>query len=330
MEIHTELDSNICRLCFEKEGDLIEIFGEQGTSQGISAILSKYLVFLVRVPYFFATSGYQRHVKFQSLKHFFFVDFIQALETKLPTVDTRKICETCWTKTWDFHLFYTNIYDIHQNWLATLKHANVKCEYPEVDFILPEKLETNDAYDDAIENGSMYDGDGGTEPIDFKEFDEYDDAIDELSIAKPKRKSSPKKRKPVESARKSIKRERDDDIDWENYRASDDEVMDEKRRRPPQKKAKAKATVTPKETITKAALTFFDDAIIDAYMKDHPFTCEICYVRLETFAAAKTHHRSEHHQKGYIVCCGTKYFRRDRAIDHIGRHNGVASNDQYM
>lgn len=47
MDSGTEWDANICRLCFEKESDLIEIFGEQGTSQGISAILSKHFVFLV-------------------------------------------------------------------------------------------------------------------------------------------------------------------------------------------------------------------------------------------------------------------------------------------
>lgn len=267
----------------------------------------------------------------------FFLYHFQALETKSLTLDTRKICATCWTKTCDFHSFHTNIYTIHQNWLTTLKHVNVnvKCEYEEVDVNLPEKLET-DEYD-AIDNVSMYEGDDGVdESIDIKEYTHYDDAvIDELAIAKPKRKSATRKRKSAATARKSIKCERDDDVDWEDEGASDDEVMDEKRRSP-QKKAKgnkpvttSKATIT-KATITKAALTFFDDAIIDAYMKDHPFTCEICYTHLQTFAAAKTHHRSKHHQKGYIVCCGTKYFRRDRAIDHIGRHNGIASNDQYM
>lgn len=48
--------------------------------------------------------------------------------------------------------------------------------------------------------------------------------------------------------------------------------------------------------------------------------CDICGVDMDTFRGAKGHYRKLHQQEGYITCCGKKFFRRFRAVDHTLRH----------
>lgn len=49
--------------------------------------------------------------------------------------------------------------------------------------------------------------------------------------------------------------------------------------------------------------------------------CEICNdVEFETFVKAKNHYRNVHNTAGYLSCCGKKFLRRGRVLDHIHRH----------
>lgn len=47
MEIDGENGYNVCKLCFTKEDNLIDIYGQRGITLEISSILSKHFVFLV-------------------------------------------------------------------------------------------------------------------------------------------------------------------------------------------------------------------------------------------------------------------------------------------
>lgn len=276
--------------------------------------------------------------RFFFLNHFPLCLFThQAIEPKSQFNSDGKICESCWTKTFDFHSFHTLIYNLQHNWTNDLKPGHthniindysstastslIKTEFPDVDVLLTEKLEIFDQHNSYHENNS---------------YDMLGIEKDDKSFIQ-KSSSKKKKSKSVKEKRNRYDDYDDNEDDWQMGDQHDDDYVDDgiehEIKYRPKKQTTTKVTKNPSSTsrpgITKEALTFFDDAIIDAYMKDHPFLCEICYVPLPTFAAAKTHHRSYHRQKGYIVCCGTKYFRRDRAIDHFSRHDGSSSTDQY-
>lgn len=51
--------------------------------------------------------------------------------------------------------------------------------------------------------------------------------------------------------------------------------------------------------------------------------CEICIetVKFETYANARKHYRRVHKMKGYLKCCGRKFFRPSLIRDHIQYHN---------
>lgn len=56
-------------------------------------------------------------------------------------------------------------------------------------------------------------------------------------------------------------------------------------------------------------------------MRDYfDMKCKICGLELESIRMAKTHYRNDHQQKGYIVCCNRKYYRRFQAVDHVMQH----------
>ena len=49
-------------------------------------------------------------------------------------------------------------------------------------------------------------------------------------------------------------------------------------------------------------------------------SCEICDTIFESFLSAKKHYRTKHSRSGFLVCCGKRFFRRGRLLDHINRH----------
>lgn len=60
-----------------------------------------------------------------------------------------------------------------------------------------------------------------------------------------------------------------------------------------------------------------EDAQIQEFFS---MVCEICSDKFETFTKAKTHYRLVHNTSGYLTCCGKKFLRRGRVLDHIYRH----------
>ncbi len=65
-----------------------------------------------------------------------------------------------------------------------------------------------------------------------------------------------------------------------------------------------------------------DTAKEDAQIREFfSMICEICSdVEFETFMKAKNHYRTVHNTVGYLTCCGKKFLRRGRVLDHIYRH----------
>lgn len=50
--------------------------------------------------------------------------------------------------------------------------------------------------------------------------------------------------------------------------------------------------------------------------------CEICYeVRFDSLVEVKKHYRNVHKSKGYLVCCGEKFWPRSRILDHVRYHS---------
>lgn len=50
-------------------------------------------------------------------------------------------------------------------------------------------------------------------------------------------------------------------------------------------------------------------------------TCEICHVKLDTLADARTHYLNEHQKpKGYFKCCKSKLKFETSLIDHLNWH----------
>lgn len=75
---------------------------------------------------------------------------------------------------------------------------------------------------------------------------------------------------------------------------------------------------THQQTITRCKK---DTAKEDAQIREFfNMECEICSDRFETFVKAKNHYRIVHNTAGYLTCCGKKFLRRGRVLDHIHRH----------
>lgn len=48
--------------------------------------------------------------------------------------------------------------------------------------------------------------------------------------------------------------------------------------------------------------------------------CEICSEHFETFTDTIAHYRKVHNQRGYIICCDKKMFKRFMIVQHIMKH----------
>lgn len=59
------------------------------------------------------------------------------------------------------------------------------------------------------------------------------------------------------------------------------------------------------------------DTKISSYMR---LLCELCNEEVPTFSALQQHFLSVHSQKGYMVCCNKKLYKRVLLVDHINRH----------
>lgn len=48
--------------------------------------------------------------------------------------------------------------------------------------------------------------------------------------------------------------------------------------------------------------------------------CDLCDVEFNIFRDCKSHYRTVHNMQGYLKCCGSKFLKRVRAIEHLQRH----------
>lgn len=48
--------------------------------------------------------------------------------------------------------------------------------------------------------------------------------------------------------------------------------------------------------------------------------CDLCEHTFNIFRECKAHYRTSHQTNGYLICCGSKFFKRVRVVEHIQRH----------
>lgn len=48
--------------------------------------------------------------------------------------------------------------------------------------------------------------------------------------------------------------------------------------------------------------------------------CDTCGHPLDSFSDARFHHRAVHNQNGYLTCCGKKFFKKSRVLQHCEWH----------
>lgn len=60
-----------------------------------------------------------------------------------------------------------------------------------------------------------------------------------------------------------------------------------------------------------------DDELIRRFV---PMICDLCGTAFETFGEAKQHHQLVHAQKGYVECCGKRFFIKNLAVQHCRWH----------
>lgn len=65
----------------------------------------------------------------------------------------------------------------------------------------------------------------------------------------------------------------------------------------------------------------YADKSMDEQIRDvFDMKCKNCEIELDTLRTAKTHYRTEHQQKGYLMCCERKFYRRFQVVDHVMMH----------
>ncbi|XP_037951055.1 transcription factor grauzone-like [Teleopsis dalmanni] len=60
---------------------------------------------------------------------------------------------------------------------------------------------------------------------------------------------------------------------------------------------------------------------VDLKIAEHMnLTCDVCAIKNLTFGTLRQHMRKVHRVKGYVLCCGKKFFKRSVLVEHIEKH----------
>lgn len=220
-----EINQNQCRLCLHENYPLIDLCSEKGNALGISSILKKHFWFLVCILYIMIC-----------LQPVFYCLPINC-SSPAQIIDNgnlvahRKICQSCWTKTLDFHSFYTNIESVQHELYAKVSKSALDTYQFDVSYMVNEAMLEKDAntvmtdnnvtidqikLDEITEPASVYD-----EPVWQDNFDDDDDAeSDSESDCKPLVECKPKKKTSIRDIKKEIEDdENDEDLsDESDYR----------------------------------------------------------------------------------------------------------------
>ncbi|XP_050091967.1 transcription factor grauzone-like [Anopheles aquasalis] len=68
------------------------------------------------------------------------------------------------------------------------------------------------------------------------------------------------------------------------------------------------------ETITEGELAVDENGLINDHCR---LACGVCKQVLPGFIELRSHFRTEHHQAGYVDCCGRRFRQRLRLLDHV-------------
>lgn len=115
-----------------------------------------------------------------------------------------------------------------------------------------------------------------------------------------------------------------DEVDSIEITAVDPQVINKTFAKPItkyKKKSKVKEIKEKKNTKERLNKKSLLNEEIDKQIKTFfKMECEVCGIGFISYLEAKRHYRQTHKQAGYISCCGRKFFRRFKILDHIMKH----------
>lgn len=290
----------ICRLCLKDILEVINIFDEIGVELNVVNILKKYFWF----------------------------------EPKIDDPISTVICNDCWLKVSNFHEYYLSVEEAHR---LLAERFFVKAASPIVESPVPEniicEIKDNDNHDDndnPDRDEQDHELEWDVEEVNFTypllEEEKPDDCEFEIND-----------RIGIEFIEESTEDVKDVDIkplpeDLNNR----EHCMSLRTRTRNNLKLLPQSDVTSQTKVKRKQLNKTTpcesnlekeskfsirgkecDELIAKHMK---LTCEICHITLSDFTNLRQHFWNVHEQKGYVVCCNKKLFKRILLVDHINKH----------
>ncbi|XP_055838416.1 transcription factor grauzone [Episyrphus balteatus] len=287
----------ICRLCLKDILEVINIFDEIGIELNVVGILKKYFWF----------------------------------EPKIDDPISTAICNDCWLRVFSFHEYYLSVEEAHR---LLAERFFVKAPSP--------LIETLDEVNDENENSSE----------DVKDDDQHDDPhddelpwdVEEVNFTYPLLEEEEKPEEceyaindliveALEDTKEDIKdvdiKPQAEELFESNERSlslrtrtitnvkhtPETETNQTKAKRKLLKKSPAERALE-KESKYNIRAKEYDDLIA----KNMKLACELCNIDLVDFTALRQHFWNAHGQKGYVICCNKKLFKRVLLVDHINKH----------
>ncbi|XP_055917670.1 transcription factor grauzone isoform X2 [Eupeodes corollae] len=285
----------ICRLCLKDILEVINIFDEIGIELNVVGILKKYFWF----------------------------------EPKIDDPISTAICNDCWLRVVNFHEYYLSVEEAHR---LLAERFFVKASSP---LLVNDVIDDENIEKDGENSSDLKDGDVNkhlqwdVQEVNFSypliedekpegsEFSPSDDIfIEELEDTKEDVKDvdiKPQTEELISTNQRCLSlRTRT----ISNVKLSPDtSSAQNKTRRKQEKKSPTERSLEKESKYNIRAKEY--DELIAKHMK---LACEICHVELIDFTSLRQHFWNSHGQKGYIVCCNKKLFKRVLLVDHINKH----------
>ncbi|KAJ6622260.1 Transcription factor grauzone [Pseudolycoriella hygida] len=190
------------------------------------------------------------------------------------------LCQICWSNTRTFHIFYEQVKMLREDYWKSVKAADYNAG---IDFIEEEP--------------------GDTEvQLDLNLVKSEESLVESVDVI-------------VE-----VKKE-EETLDLNNYDNSEETSRNGDKGPTGSKKRKNNETEAligekPEREKNQKGSNYFESQLrIYFNMK-----CDICGDPFETYRSAQKHYRNAHKVEGYLICCGKKFHRRDRVMNHIKYH----------
>ena len=134
-----------------------------------------------------------------------------------------------------------------------------------------------------------------------QEFNESDDELDNLFAEIPDLEESSE----------------DDDDEYKPEDKPDDDGDEVEREKPA--KRRRRSTVKKEKKVSQFETGEFlaQDALIKEYIH---LECHVCNEKLDSFTKLRMHVTSTHREKGFVLCCNRKFFKRCHLLQHIDWH----------